>query len=100
MTRELILSSGAVNVYLAICLTRLWGSNIFECMLGNCRCPVRGFFMTWSITRIVVVFKCFCDPAPLQVMDAERTVGTFQFAGCMQEKCFVLHCLLGPEMSL
>jgi len=54
--------------------------------------------MTWSITRIVVVIKCLSDPAPVQVMDVERTVGTFLSAGCMREKCFVLHCLSSPEM--
>lgn len=33
MSRELILSSGAVNVCLAMLL---WSSDTLECMLGNC----------------------------------------------------------------
>lgn len=53
--------------------------------------------MAWSITRIAVVIKALVILA-LQVMDVERTVGTFLCAGCMQEKCFVLHCLSSPEM--
>lgn len=59
MNRELILSSGAVNVYLAL---HLWSSDALECVLGWC--PVQGLFMTWSITRIVVAITRLCGPAP------------------------------------
>lgn len=91
-------SSGSMNVYLTISLMHLCSWNIFEYMLGNCRCPVWRFFTTWSITRIAVVIRRLCDPAPLQVMD----VGGLWEHSCLRAACEkgVLSCAACGVLSL
>lgn len=59
-------------------------------MLGNCRCPVQGFFVTWSITSIVVLIKCLCDPGPLQVDVCGEDCGNIPVYGLHANKMFCL----------